>query len=275
VNPLIGGGRGGDGPGERPLGVVAAMAGDGGGRGPGGSAEDGGFRMRLLVVSDQPAFAQGLQALLEGELEAAQISTLTAPFAAPRLASAVAAEVVLLSLSSPADGTLQIIYDLRALPAPPLVIAVVAGDDTAAAVGAVGAGAVGVLSSDAGVDQVVSAVRLVARGGTWLSADLLSSIVKRLQVTEDGSEEGTSARMAQLTDRELDVLRLMVNGLNRAAISARLYRSPNTVRTHIGNIMAKMGAHSTAEAVAIALREGMRPDAIASVAPPSAWVRGS
>ena len=68
-------------------------------------------------------------------------------------------------------------------------------------------------------------------------------------------------KVDRLTQREREVLELMVAGLDRAAIAERLYLSINTVRTHSKNILAKLGVHSSLEAVSVALRAGMRPEA--------------
>ena len=66
-------------------------------------------------------------------------------------------------------------------------------------------------------------------------------------------------RLANLSRRELEVLQYLVDGVNQIAIAEELFVSPHTVRTHVRNILAKMGAHSSLEAVSLAVRAGMRP----------------
>ena len=95
-----------------------------------------------------------------------------------------------------------------------------------------------------------------ALGGTWFPAGLLSTL---LAGAESPLTEPLGQLFAQLTDREREVLQLLVCGLDRKAISARLNRSSDTVKTHIRNIAAKLGTRSTAEAVAVALSAGLRP----------------
>lgn len=99
------------------------------------------------------------------------------------------------------------------------------------------------------------------RGGAQVPAWLLVSIVGQYRSSGCGGEDHSA--ISGLTVREREVLDLMVNGFDRSAIAARLYRSPNTVRTHIGHILVKLGAHSVLEAVAIALRSGVRPQPLA------------
>jgi DNA-binding NarL/FixJ family response regulator len=146
---------------------------------------------------------------------------------------------------------------LTALPAPPRVVVLTAYSDTATAIGAVQAGAVGFVSKDGPAEHVVTAVRAAVLGGTWFPANLLSAV---LAAPESPLLEPLAQLFIQLTDRERQVLRLMVCGLDRKAISARLNRSPDTVKTHIRNIAAKLGTSSMAEAVAVALRAGLRPE---------------
>jgi DNA-binding NarL/FixJ family response regulator len=137
------------------------------------------------------------------------------------------------------------------------VVVLTAYCDTATAIGAVQAGAVGFVSKDGPAEHVVTAVRAAMLGGTWFPAGLLSRL---LAMTERPHTEPLAQLFIQLTGKEREVLKLMVCGLDRRAISARLNRSPDTVKTHIRNIGAKLGTRSMSEAVAVALRAGLRPD---------------
>ena len=113
----------------------------------------------------------------------------------------------------------------------------------------------GFLAKNASVEQVISAVRAAVLGGSWLSHELLSKLV-----AEYPDPAAAPQLIAQLTAREHQVLSLMVSGLDRIGIAEKLHQSPNTVRTHIRNVIVKLGCHSAIEAVAMALRAGLRPE---------------
>jgi DNA-binding NarL/FixJ family response regulator len=140
------------------------------------------------------------------------------------------------------------------LPFPPAIVVLTAFADIAAALDAVRAGAVGFVAKNASVEQVIGAVRAAALGGSWLPHELLNRLV-----TEHQDPAGAPHLIAQLTAREQQVLRLMVSGLDRNGIAERLNQSPNTVRTHIRNVIVKLNCHSAIEAVAVGLRAGLRP----------------
>jgi DNA-binding NarL/FixJ family response regulator len=101
---------------------------------------------------------------------------------------------------------------------------------------------------------VIGAVRAAVQGGSWLPRELLTKLV-----AEHPNPAGAPQLIAQLTAREQQVLSLMVNGLDRNGIAEKLNQSPNTVRTHIRNVIVKLDCHSAVEAVAVGLRAGLRP----------------
>lgn len=146
---------------------------------------------------------------------------------------------------------------LTALPTPPRVVVLTAYSDTATALRAIQAGAVGFVSKDGPAEHIVTAVRAAVLGGTWFPVGLLAMV---LTAADSPVTEPDAQLFIQLTDREREVLGLMVCGLDRQAISERLNRSPDTVKTHIRNIAAKLGTRSMAEAVAVALQAGLRPE---------------
>jgi DNA-binding NarL/FixJ family response regulator len=115
----------------------------------------------------------------------------------------------------------------------------------------------GFVSKDGPAEHIVTAVRAAVLGGTWFPAGLLGVM---LATAQDSLAEPFGQPLSQLTEREREVLRLMVSGLDRKSIATRLYRSPDTVKTHIRNIAAKLGTQSATEAVAVALSAGLRPE---------------
>jgi DNA-binding NarL/FixJ family response regulator len=114
------------------------------------------------------------------------------------------------------------------------------------------AGADGYLTKDRAVEDVVSAVRAAHAGETLLPRSVIMGIAQRVAAARD---RGTERRQIEpLTPRELEVLRALTEGLSTPEICDQLFIAPNTLRTHVQNIMGKLRVHSKLEAVAFALR---------------------
>ena len=136
------------------------------------------------------------------------------------------------------------------------VLVVASAASTADLAGAVRAGANGVLARESTPEELVGAVRTVAEGRTLLSAEMAATLLDEfasLVRRADGQEPGP----ARLTARELDVLRLVAQGLNNRAIAERLFISENTVKNHVRSIHEKLQVHSRTEAVVRAVRDGL------------------
>jgi len=113
------------------------------------------------------------------------------------------------------------------------------------------AGADGYLTKDRAVEDVVSAVRSAHAGETLLPRAVIVGIAQRVAAARD---RGERMQVEPLTPREIEVLRALTEGLSTPEICERLFIAPNTLRTHVQNIMGKLRVHSKLEAVAFALR---------------------
>ncbi|MGB8651081.1 MAG: response regulator transcription factor [Mycobacteriales bacterium] len=143
---------------------------------------------------------------------------------------------------------------LRGLEPAPHVVLLGDSDRPADVAEALRAGVQAWVGKDSPVELLLQAIRAVVRGEIWLSSTMLGPVVQLL-LTQ--MRRPTSNPLEDLTARELDVLQCMVEGLGQEAIAKRLYVSPNTVRTHRRRTLAKLGVHSSLEAVAVARRAGM------------------
>jgi two-component system, NarL family, response regulator LiaR len=119
------------------------------------------------------------------------------------------------------------------------------------------AGAAGYLLKDVSAEELAQAIRSVAAGQITLSHAIAKSLL-------DGPLPLAAPVDNKLTEREHEVLALMMDGLSNAAIAQRLHVTPSTVKTHVSNILSKMGATSRAEAVAAATRQGFAPSPVIS-----------
>ncbi|MFD8291357.1 LuxR C-terminal-related transcriptional regulator, partial [Streptomyces lavendulae] len=131
-------------------------------------------------------------------------------------------------------------------------------DDPRRAALALQAGASGWVAKDCSLSRLLAVVRGVLREETHLPPALLTGVLREL--TAARKHRSDSERLVEsLTPREHEVLRCMVAGLGRKDVAARLFLSPHTVRTHMQNVLGKLGVHSTLAAVALARRAGVRP----------------
>jgi DNA-binding NarL/FixJ family response regulator len=210
---------------------------------------------RLLIVDDYRVFGQGLEAVFsaEPEFEAIAVGSLDQ---VPGMVAAYRPDVVIMDVRLGEANGIDLTRELLAASCRAAVIILTAYADVATMISAIQAGAAGFLAKDAPVEQVISAVRAVLSGGTWLPRDLLRSLI----AAHPPPAEAPQRRLiADLSPSEREVLSLLVSGVDRRDIACRLRMSPNTVRTHVRNISVKLACHGALEAVAIALKAGMRP----------------
>jgi DNA-binding NarL/FixJ family response regulator len=167
--------------------------------------------------------------------------------------------------SPPPDGITLLGRLRRAHPGLRAVVLATA-DDPHRAARALHAGATGWVAKESSLARLLAVVRGVLRDETHLPPALLTGVIRELTTARRDRTE--SERLVDtLTPREKQILRCMVAGLGRQAVAERLYLSPHTVRTHMQNVLGKLGVHSTLAAVAVARRAGISP--AESAVPPS------
>ena len=212
----------------------------------------------MMLIEDHTSFRQTLAFVLNNEpdfevvAEAASISEARSIIA--REGSGIDLAVVDLDLPD-GEGT-EIIPVLRAANPNFAALVLTASLDREDLARTVEAGAAGILHKSADLDDILTAIRSVASGGKLLSNN---EIVEMLRLASRTRERERDARRAadQLTPRELDVLEALANGLSNKQIAERLHISLETERTHIMNIMTKLGAHSRLQALLFCLRYGI------------------
>ena len=232
--------------------------------------------IRVLIVDDHAVFARGLEEVFRAEPDCAPLPALVHPGPVVGVVTAQRPDVVIMDVRLGTMSGIDVTHRLRSLPVPPAVVILTAFADHATAVRAVFAGAAGFVAKSESAERVVNAVRAAAGGWTWFPEGLLGTAMSEV-ASKPGSGpppgvDGVHGRQSRqrlllhpgqrraLTEREREVLELMVCGLDRRAVAGRLYMSPDTVRTHVRNICAKLGARGAVEAVALALQAGLRPE---------------
>ena len=210
----------------------------------------------MLIIDDHRAFAEALAARLEMEPDLRVVGVGVNAADALRLTGQLMPDVVTVDLMLGSDDGIELSRRLAKLVRPPAVVVVSCVDDVQRTVDAVKAGSVSWVSKDAPVAELIDAVRGACRGEGHLAPQLLAAVLHQL-VADRKERDNSTKLLDRLTARERDVLDLMVQGRDRGAIAAELFITANTVRTHVQNLLTKLGAHSSLEAVAIARGLGL------------------
>jgi DNA-binding NarL/FixJ family response regulator len=207
--------------------------------------------IRVLFVEDHQLLADALSAMLAREPDMTVVGVAGSVAEAKALARE-RVDVALMDYRLP-DGTgAEATRALKARWPLARVVMLTAIKDDETVLESIQAGADGYLTKDRAADDVVQAVRAAYAGETLLPRSVIVEIARRVAAAK---ERGDDRKLVEpLTPRELEVLRALTDGLSTPEICERLYIAPNTLRTHVQNIMGKLRVHSKLEAVAFALK---------------------
>ncbi|TXS36295.1 DNA-binding response regulator [Streptomyces sp. or43] len=243
-------------------------------------------RIRVLVVDDHRIFAESLAAALAAEPDVDVAAAGNGPAALRCLERAVSEgrgyDVILVDAElgilrppgRPAAGPvpvpapnagenglvdgISLVAGIRSLRCQVRTVVLAEKDDPRRAALALQAGACGWVAKDSSLQRLLAVIRGVLRDETHLPPALLTGVLRELMADRKHRTESEQL-VESLTPREREVLRCMVAGLGRKAVAERLFLSPHTVRTHMQNVLGKLGVHSTLAAVALARRAGVGP----------------
>ena len=206
--------------------------------------------VRVLVVDDHQMFATSLAQALQSEPDLLVVGQGTSIGEARRLTASTTPDVVLLDHRLPDGDGVAAIAELHRIRPSAKIVVLTATTSDRLLVAAMEAGAAGFIAKTQRLDDVVDGVRAAAQGESVVNAKLLTRLLPRLRRRGGGS--GT-----ELTEREREILDLLAKGLSNADIAQELTISVHTVRNHVANLSAKLGAHSKLEVLSIAVREGL------------------
>ena len=213
--------------------------------------------IRVMLVDDQAMVRQGLRMILEAEPDLTVVGEAGDGLAALDAVPAARPDVVLMDVRMPRMDGIEACARLRADAAGtavPYVLMLTTFDLEDHVYAALRAGASGFLLKDAPADQLVAAVGIVARGDA-----LLAPQVTRLLIEEVARRPTLDAvpGLDRLTEREVEVLRLMARGLSNGEIATELYLGEATVKTHVGRVLTKLQARDRVQAVVAAYESGL------------------
>jgi len=210
--------------------------------------------VRALLVDDQELVRSGLRRILRPRDGIEIVAECEDGDQVPDVLHAHEIDVVVMDLRMRRVDGITAIRALREIPASPPVLALTTFDDDALLSGALRAGAAGFVLKDAPADDLIRAVRQVAAGGSWLDPAVTGRVLadyRRAPAAPD------TAAVAELTARELEVLRAIGRGLSNAEIAAALFISELTVKSHIGRVFSKLALRDRPAAIVFAHDHGL------------------
>ncbi len=207
----------------------------------------------VLLVDDEHLVRAGLRAIIDSEPDLAVIGEAADGAGVVPLVRRLRPDVVLMDVRMPAvDGIQATRRVLETVDSPPKILVVTTFENDQYVYDALRVGASGFLLKRARPDDIVQAIRLVVRSDSLL----FPAAIRRLAARHGGNRAGDGLRGAQLTEREADILRLMAEGLSNAEIAERTFVSVQTVKTHVGNVLAKLQVRDRTQAVIAAYESG-------------------
>lgn len=222
----------------------------------------------ILLVDDQKLYAEALGARLAREPDISVVGVTTDPDGADFAIKSLCPDLVLINAELNSGDGVGLGLRLKGYYPAVRLLLITGSDSHGRAQQAVGSGISAWITKDAPIQDLLAAIRSTVKGEIWLSPAMMTSVVRGLQ-NALVRQERRHETLGGLTPREKEVVQWMVEGLDRSAIARELFLSPNTVRTHTRNIMAKLNVHSSLEAVSLAMRAGIRPLSGAAGEPPN------
>jgi DNA-binding NarL/FixJ family response regulator len=211
--------------------------------------------IRVVVVDDHALFRRGLENVLSGEPDLEVVGEAGDGLEALEVCAALAPDVVLMDVRMPRASGIEAARKIREARPETRIVMLTVSDDEEDLFEAVRAGANGYLLKEVSIDEVADAVRVVARGHSLISPSMASKLLGEFNRLAARAEVRQRTDSASLTDRELEVLRLVADGLTNREIARELFIAENTVKNHVRNILDKLHLHSRMEAVVFAMRE--------------------
>lgn len=201
--------------------------------------------LRLVLVDDHPVVRAGLRALVESQDDLRVVGEAGGADEAVEVVQTEHPDVVLMDLSmGERPGGIEATTRLRALPEPPTVLVLTTYDSESDILRALDAGAGGYLLKDAPPDELFAGIRAVAAGQPALAPSVAGVLMRRAASPEP-----------RMTEREVEVLELLADGLGNRELAKTLFVSEATVKSHLSHIYTKLGVDTRAGAVAAAIEQ--------------------
>jgi two-component system NarL family response regulator len=213
--------------------------------------------IRVLIVDDHALFRRGLMLVLESEPGIEVVGEAEDGVDAQTKAEATAPDVVLMDVRMPKLSGIEATRAVAAAIPTTKIIMLTVSDEEDDLYEAIKAGAAGYLLKEISIEEVADAVRAVVQGQTLISPSMASKLITEFQSLSRLAADRSQVPAPKLTDRELEVLKLVAQGMTNREAADRLFIAENTVKNHVRNILEKLHLHSRMEAVLYAVRENL------------------
>ena len=211
--------------------------------------------LRILLVDDHDLFRTGLRNLLE-EQGVKVVGEAGTGADAVRAVREQAPDVVVMDLNMPGMTGVEATRHIANVSPLTRVLVLTISDQDGDVMDAIMAGACGYLLKDATIQELLRGIEAAAVGESLISPHIAAKVLQRLRATSSEPELEATIR-AELSEREIQVLRLIANGTDNAQIAAELHISPKTVKNHISNILLKLSIENRIQAAVYAVRSGI------------------
>ena len=208
-----------------------------------------------MVADDHDLFRTGLRNLLE-EQGVQIVGEASTGAEAVRIVREIAPDVVVMDLNMPGMGGVEATRHIAGIAPLTRVVMLTISDEDNDVMDAILAGACGYLLKDSSIQDLIAGIAAAARGESLISPTIASKVLQRVRATSTQPEIADQIR-SELSDREIEVLKLIANGKDNALIAAELHISPKTVKNHISNILMKLQIDNRIQAAVYAVRSGI------------------
>ncbi|TML70006.1 MAG: response regulator transcription factor [Actinobacteria bacterium] len=212
--------------------------------------------LRVLIVDDHDLFRSGLRNLLEEESGVQIVGEAAGGHDAVRIVRELAPDVVVMDLNMPGMGGVDATRHITAVAPLTRVVMLTISDEDNDVIDAILAGACGYLLKDSSIQDLMAGIRAAAMGESLISPIIAAKVLQRVRASSTQPEIESTIR-AELSDRVIEVLKLIANGKDNAMIAGELHISPKTVKNHISNILMKLQIDNRIQAAVYAVRSGI------------------
>lgn len=214
-------------------------------------------KLRILLVDDHPVVRKGLALFLQTQPDMEVIGEASRGEEAVALVEAQTPDLVLMDLILPGIGGVEATRRIKALSPGTIVVALTSSQERDHVLPVLSAGASAYLLKDVGPSQLVATLRRAVAGEVFIEPRVAAQLVTALQ---KGESSPTPRPLADLTAREVEVLRLIAQGLNNIEVAKRLFVSDKTIKTHVSNILSKLQLADRTQAAVLAWKTGLMGD---------------
>jgi DNA-binding NarL/FixJ family response regulator len=211
---------------------------------------------RVLLVDDHDLFRTGLRNLLEEQGDVQIVGECDNGTDALRGVRELAPDVVVMDLNMPGISGVEATRQISMVAPLTRVLVLTISDQDSDVMDAIIAGACGYLLKDASIAELVQGIQAAAVGESLVSPTIASKVLQRVRSSSSSQRDADVIR-SELSDREIQVLKLIANGKDNAMIAGELHISPKTVKNHISNILMKLQIENRIQAAVYAVRSGL------------------